>query len=149
MTKPAHQKNPATVVWGADLEKDHFLIVPKVLFRLGRFGDANAKRLKPRHLLLLLALAAKKFKTEGIRAYWVELSEDLYVSKETVRKWAYEVRKLGFLQIRQNRGRDRERDRPGFRNESNSFTFAPLIESLEAAKKSYQAERKKRERGRE
>lgn len=102
-------------------------------------------KLKPRHVLLLLSLASRKFKKKKIRVYWEELAEDLGVNKDTVRKWAYELRDWGLLWIAQHRGRDPDRNRVGHRNERNSFDPSSFVEVVD---KAYRIRRKDRERSR-
>ena len=138
-------QSEGTNVWGSFLEKGHFLKVPKVWFLLGRHGGEKGQRIKPRHVLLLPALASKKYKTAPIRVYWEALAIDLASKPDTVRKWAYELRKMGLLKITQHRGRDPKDGRPGVRNDRNSFDLAPLVVFLESAKKTYRKGKKKRE----
>ena len=105
---PAAQRSAgseATIVWGKDVEAGDYLKVPRVILARGRYPIEGLRGLKPRHLLLLLVLAGRKFKRSRIRAYWEELADDLEVSKDTVRKWAYELRDRGLLHIAQHRGR--------------------------------------------
>ena len=70
-------KSEATDVWGSFLEESHFLKVPKVWFLLGRHGGAQGQKIKPRHVLLCLALASRKFQTKPIRVYWETLAMEL------------------------------------------------------------------------
>lgn len=120
-----------------------------LFYRFGGYGDKKLKALQPRHLLLLLALAGRKFKTKPIRAYWQELAEDLGVKVNTVRKWAYELRDYGLITIKQHRGRDPETNRSGIRNERNSFSLEPFVQALRAAHARCQQERAKRGGGAE
>jgi hypothetical protein len=69
-----------------------------------------------------------------LRIYWQELADDLGVSKETVRKWAYELKKLRLLGIQQVRGRDKGDNRVGYRNEKNIFSLTPFIAVVKEAK---------------
>jgi hypothetical protein len=41
-------------------------------------------------------LAGRKFQRKPIRAYWEEVAWDLGVGKDTVRKWAYELKATPF-----------------------------------------------------
>jgi len=66
---------------------------------MGRFDPGVGQEIQPRHILLVMALAARKFRDEPIRAYWAELASGLGVRPDTVRKWAYEARDGGLLRI--------------------------------------------------
>jgi hypothetical protein len=136
----------STIIWGTKLEQEDFIKVPRALLMLGRYGDEKAKVLEPRHILLLLLLAGRKYKDKPIRAYWEELAEDLGRGPSTVRKWAYQLRDSGLLKLRQHRGKDPETNRPGIRNERNSFDFSPFLAILETA---YDARSRVREARRE
>ena len=141
---PAAQRSAgseATIVWGKDVEAGDYLKVPRVILARGRYPIEGLRGLKPRHLLLLLVLAGRKFKRSRIRAYWEELADDLEVSKDTVRKWAYELRDRGLLHIAQHRGRDPDDKRVGYRNERNSFDIAPFVRLVEQAHKMRRADR--------
>ncbi len=140
----ANAEPGGTVIWGAEVEHEDFVKVPRTLFRLGRYDAELAARLKSRHILLLLALAARKFENKPIRAYWEELAEDLGESKNTVRKWAYQLRDSQLLVIRHHRGRDPERNKPGHRNERNSFDIAPFVAAVEKAWRNRCIDRKRR-----
>lgn len=130
---PQRKSESRTVVWGHDLESANFLIVPKTLFYLGRYSDQVGKDIQPRHILLILALAARKFQSKPIRAYWADLAGCLGVTVNTVRKWGYQLRDQRLLIITQNRGRDPERNQPGVRNESNTFDIEPFVEFVRQA----------------
>ena len=127
------QTGKGTVIWGIDVEKDDYFKLPRSLAQIGRYHPALAKRLQPRHIVLLLCLIARKFRNKPLRAYWEELAEDLGKPKATVRKWAYELKALNMIRIRQYRGRDPERNRPGLRNERNGFDFGPFVLEIEKA----------------
>lgn len=143
-------KNDATIVFGEKALKAGFLQVPKVVFSLARYHSAKPGELiQPRHLLLLLCLAARKYKDKPIRAYWAELSQDLGVKPGTVRKWASELKAMGLLGITQHRGRDPEKNLPGIRNERNSFDIRRFVELVEeSAEKRQEVTRTRRARRR-
>lgn len=105
--------------------------------------------LQPRHLLLLLVLAAKKYKNKPIRIYWQELAEAVGAKPDTVRKWAYQLRDMKLLRIKQFRGRDSEKNKPGYRNDRNLFDIAPFVQRLETAFRLRQQERAIRKEKRE
>jgi biotin operon repressor len=113
----------STAIWGSALESGDFIKVPRALIRIHRYKDGLAGRLTPRHQMLLLVLATRRFKAKPLRAYWQELADDLGVSRETVRKWAYQLRDMKLLGISQVRKREKEDKRIRYRNEKTSSTF--------------------------
>ena len=88
-----------TVVWGQDTEAQDFIKVPRVFTRLGRYDTRVGQQVQPRHLMLLLNLAGRQFRTRPLRATWQVLARDLGVKRDTVRRWAYELRDLGLLTL--------------------------------------------------
>lgn len=130
-----------TIVWGTEIEADDFLKVPRTVLRLARYLPSS--KLKARHIVLLLSLASRKFQKKKIRVYWEELADDIGVSKNTVRKWAYELKKLRMLKIIPHRGRDLEGGAVGTRNERNEFDLTPFIEVCATA---YRVRKQDRER---
>lgn len=131
--KKVDKKNgSSTVVWGEGVEKGDFLKVPRAMIRLHRYQD-GLSALKSRHMMLLLVLASRKYQHKPTRAYWEELADDLGVSKETVRKWAYELRDQGLLRIKQVRGRDRENHHVGYKNDKNIFDITPFVKVVAKA----------------
>jgi hypothetical protein len=126
------KSNPSTIAWSESLVERRFLKVPKIMFFLGRYEDRVGKEIQPRHLMLILALAAKKFGVEPVRAFWGELASMLGVKPDTVRKWAYELRDLNLLKIERKR-EPRDENRPGIRNDRNAFDYSAFTELLEAA----------------
>jgi len=138
---PSTREDNSTVIWG-DAELKDFIKVPRALIYLRGFVAAQPKydKLKPHHLLFLLALAARKFKKKKIQAYWLYLGRDLGVEKDTVRKWAYQLEKMGLLTItRFRRKTDAKSPTPGFRNDKNAFDLTPFVSLVETA---YAARRK-------
>ncbi len=123
-----------TVIWGNVLEEKDFIKLPRTVLTLGRDSGEMGNVLKPRHLLLILALMGKQFQKKPVREYWETLAIDLGVKKDTVRKWAYELRDAGYLKITQHRGRDPDRNRPGIRNEKNSFDYSAFVRFIEQIK---------------
>lgn len=145
----ARKAKAHTVVWGKLNEADDFLIAPRAVLYLGRYDPELSEMLRPRHLLLLLVLAAKKFLNKPIRLYWQELAETLGEKPDTVRKWAYQLRDMKLLRIRQFRGRDPKTNKPGIRNERNLFDIEPFVKRLETAFRLRRQERFKLKRLRE
>lgn len=130
--RSSEDKKPAsTVVWGA-AEAEDFLKVPRCLLRPGASSDLAKLNLKPNDLILLLALAERKFKEKHIRAYWEEIASDLGFKKDTVRKWAYSLRDRGIIKIRNHKGRD-DQNKVGHRNERNTFDLSPFVKAVESA----------------
>ncbi|MBA3483399.1 MAG: hypothetical protein H0T51_16440 [Pirellulales bacterium] len=139
----------STVIWGKKLESGDFIKVPRALLRIYRYRDGLADKLKPRHILLLLVLASRRFKEKPLRVYWEELADDLGVSRETVRKWAYELIEEGWLTTTQVRGRDKTDKRIGYRNERNIFDIGPFVELVKEAKAERDRQKDARAQGEE
>lgn len=136
----------STVIWGKEVEAEDFIKVPRAFLRLSRYLTAGElKDIKPRHLMLILALAGWKFQRKPIRAYWEQLADDLGVKKDTVRKWAYELREKGLLVITQHRGRDPKKHGVGYKNDRNSFDIGPFVRLVDKAYKIRLIDRKKRD----
>lgn len=116
-----------TVIWGEDVESDDFVKVPRALIRLGRYDKRAGKgAIQPRHIVLLLTLASRRFRDRPLRTTWTQLGQDIGVRPDTVRKWAYELRKANLLHIVS--GRDRaDGDR------RNEFDLTPFVEAIRAA----------------
>lgn len=148
------KEDGATVVFGEALEKRNFLRTPKAFIHIRAFDHPLAKKIKARHIHLILVLAAKKYKSNMIRRYWARLAQDLGVSTETARKWAYELRDAGLIKIIAFTGKNKKLPTPkakpgvtpGFRNEANGFDLSPLIDLITKAK---EARRKARLEGAE
>ncbi len=137
---PAKKKDPGTVVFGEALESRNYLRTPKAFIHIRSFDHPLAKKLKARHIHLILVLAAKKYKKNMIRRYWARLAQDLGVSTETTRKWAYELRDAGLIKIIPFTGKlklpapkGKPGMTPGFRNEANGFDLTPLIDLITQA----------------
>lgn len=129
------------------METGYFLKVPKVLFSLGRYDDRFGKEIQPRHVLLLLAIAARQFQSQETRFFWEDLAKNLGTKRETIRKWAYEARSLGLLKIKRHRGRrDPEKDKPGIKNDRNGFDIAGFVAIVAAAERERMAGKAKRKR---
>jgi hypothetical protein len=136
-----HKKSEHTIVWGTTLERNRFLKLPKILAYLGRYDSRIGDKIQPRHILLIIALACRKFRDEPIRAYWQELASGLGVRADTVRKWAYELRDAGLLLITQNRGPTLGAGRLGVRNDRNSFDISPFVRLVADADARWKHER--------
>lgn len=137
----------STIIWGRKLETNDFIKVPRALLRIYRYKDGLADKLKPRHILLLLVLASRRYKDTPLRVYWEELADDLGVSRETVRKWAYELISLGLLETKQVRGRAQGERRIGYRNERNIFDISPFVEVVKEAKAEKDRQKAARSKG--
>ncbi|MGD2109911.1 MAG: hypothetical protein PVI86_11020 [Phycisphaerae bacterium] len=120
----------STKVWGR-LEKRRFLKLPKTFAFLGRYDDRVGKQVHPRHLMLIIALACRKFQDEPIRATWDDIASGLGVRADTLRRWAYELRDLDLLTI------TRHRD-PFGGNGPNEFDVSPFVALLEDADEVWQ-----------
>jgi len=128
------QSRPATVVWGS-LDKQRFLKLPKMFAYLGRYDGRVGTDIQPRHLMLIIALACRKFGEQPIRATWQAIASGLGVRTDTLRRWGYELRDLGLLEIH-------PQINPNGRNGPNEFDITPFVQLLEradAAWKSQQA----------
>ena len=149
--EPATKQDGGTVVFGEALEKRDYLKTPKAFIHIRSFDHPLAKKIKARHIHLILVLAAKKYKTHMIRRYWARLAQDLGVSTDTCRKWAYELRDAGLIKIIPFTGkhklptpRAKPSVNPGMRNEANGFDLSPLIGLITmaaAARKAARAEK--------
>lgn len=151
----AAKKKDATVVFGEDLERANYLKTPKAFILIRGFADPLAKKLKSRHIHLLLVLAAKKYQKKMIRYYWVRLAADLGVGIDAARKTAYELRKWNLIKIHHYTGKSRLAPppnraylAPGRRNDANGFEFTAalidLITRAKAAKKAAREQAKQR-----
>ena len=114
-----------TIIWGEDVEANDFIKLPRVVTRLGRYDSRVGKTIQPRHILLILSLAGRQFRTKPIRATWEILARDLGVKRETVRKWGAEMKVAGLLKIRRPSPKDEDRRR--------IFDIAPFVELAQEA----------------
>lgn len=148
MTAPKKPpKSEPTVIWGSEVERDDYIIVPRAFLLLSKYDDELAQLLQPRHMQLILILAARKFQKKPIRAYWEELAKDLGTKANTVCKWAYQLEELDLLIIKRHKGPAREEGgKPGARNERNSFDISPLVERIKKAYALRKTERASRKR---
>ena len=121
-----------TIVWGSSLEKERFLKLPKTFAFLGRHDRRVGNEIQPRHLLLVISLACRKFQDKPIQCYWFDLASGLGVRPDTVRRWAYELRDLGLIHITPHMSKQG-------RNGPNEFDIQPFVELLEAADAIWQA----------
>lgn len=142
----------ATVRWGDLCEaKGQWIKVPKVVLeRLGDFRGNNGEQVKPHHLWLLLALQSTKYKDHLPRHYWDDLAFKAGVTKDTVRRWGYELRKMGLLVIKQRRTLgDGQPRKTGYRNERNEFDVAPFVKLCERRQQIFQEEKANKKKARE
>jgi hypothetical protein len=124
---PAVVKKQGTERWPAEcVANGEFFLLPKVLVkRFFKFG------LRPHHLLLLLALQADRYRNRPTRHYWDNLAAWLGVSRNTVRRWGYELEKMKLVEIKLNRKRDPEdAGRIGYRNDRNEFRLEQFEERV-------------------
>jgi len=126
----------STVVWG-NLEEKRFLKLPKMFAYLGRYDQRVGTEIQPRHLVLIIALAIRKFGDQPIRAYWEEIASGLGVRSDTLRRWAYELRDLGLLGIKASKSAQG-------RNRRNEFDIGPFIELLERADREWRQQQANR-----
>ena len=122
------------------LGPNEYILLPKVLVK--RLG---ALQIQPHHMWLILLLQVDRYEDRDPRWYWEELARFVGRDKNTVRRWAYELRDMGLLQIKQNRTKDpRHADKVNFRNERNTFILTPFDRRIEAEQKSWDKERENR-----
>jgi len=93
---------------------------------MGRYDRHVGTDIQPRHLMLVIALACRKFRDKPIRATWQNLGSGLGVRADTLRRWAYELRDLELLEIKPT-------TRSDARNGPNEFDLAPFVELLQEA----------------
>lgn len=139
----------STVRWGKVAESPgNWIKVPRVVFT--RFDLLKDRKVTPQHLLLLLLLQTKKFQKRPTRLYWQEVANALGYSRETVRRWGYELQEIGLLDIKQNRAiSEDDFAAPGYRNERNTFNtrcFADAVDDLIVKDRSEREARKKKSR---
>lgn len=123
--KASAKKSSGTERWpSACMKPGQWFKVPKSLFqRTSEFHE----NFKPHHLWLILALQADRYKDRPPRHYWEQLAGWAGVSSNTVRRWGYELKKMGLLTIEQNRKLNPgEKARAGHRNERNEFHLLPF-----------------------
>jgi len=101
--------------------------LPKVILK--RFGKLG---IEPQHLLLLLVLQTDRFRNRPVRYYWEELANLCGCTKNTVRRWGYELKKKGLLEIIPVRQRlPGEVRQLGYRNSRNIFDLEPFEQRVE------------------
>lgn len=123
----ATRTSRSTVVWGDDVERNDFLKLPRVLTRLGSYSEIMGRGLQPRHVVLMLNLAGRRFQDEPLRVEWRDVARDLGTKADTVRHWAYELRELRLLKIRQLLLNDGGRRRRGRGVELDISPFVELV----------------------
>jgi hypothetical protein len=142
------ERGESTSLWG-QADAGDFIKTPRALIHIhryirGREQYQHLKGLKPHHILLLLSLAARKFRKKRIRAYWKYLGEDLGASRDSARRWGRELKRMGLIKIRPYRRKVDQDTTPGFRNDRNAFDLSPLVKLVEEAYAWSKAERAKR-----
>ena len=131
--KRDREHNGETIIWGKAEGEGDWIKLPRTITYLGRYDSDLANRLQPRHILLLLNLAARKFTNKRTRAYWDELATDLGTKRATVRKWAYELEEMELLRITRHKGKTGIEGKPGRKNDRNTFDITPFVRRVEAA----------------
>ncbi len=120
------------------LSKGDWYQVPKVLLK--RFP---ALGIEPQHLLLILVLQTDRYRDRPHRFYWEELADLCGCKKNTVRRWGYELKRKGLLDIVQMRkvlpGEERH---VGRRNERSIFDLAPLEAKLSEMQRDWNEQRR-------
>jgi hypothetical protein len=119
------------------VEDGEWFQLPKVILK--KFGKLG---IEPQHLLLLLVLQTDRFRNRPHRYYWEELASLCGCTKNTVRRWGYELRKKGLLIITpvQKRLPGEER-RVGYRNARSIFDLKPFEHRVEQLQLTWQRER--------
>ena len=142
------KKKSGTERWPAScLEEGEWLQVPKVLFRqLTAFDAPRVKpRFRPHHLWLLLALQAERYRDRPPRHFWANIAAWSGYDKNTVRRWGYELQRMGLLRIVPCKELNPEQERyPGARNERNKFFLEPFEKRVEAAQLEWTKTRRNR-----
>ncbi len=135
-----------TVIWGDAMEADDFIKVPRTVLYLARYDSELRKKIGHGPMLLLLVLAARKFRNRDTAAFWEALALDLGVSIDTVRRWGYALKKEKLLDIQNRRlRRDPDAREPSvYRNDRNIYDIAPFVKALSGASAAREAERKER-----
>lgn len=146
--KPPAPSEPAkdrgTQRWPANaVVEGEWFQLPKVLTR--RFPELG---IEAHHLLLLLVLQTDRYRDRPHRYYWEELAALCGCTKNTVRRWGYELKKKGLLRIIPVRTRlPGEERRVGHRNARSIFDLAPLEEKVEQMQAAWLKERPAKEQG--
>lgn len=138
---PAPKKDKGTERWPAScLQKGDWWQLPKVLTK--RFAKLG---IEPQHLLLLLVLQTDRYRDRAPRYYWEELANLCGCTRNTVRRWGYELRDKGLLGItpvpRRLEGEERK---IGYRNARSIFDLRPFEAHVEAIQREWNKERKPR-----
>ena len=117
----------STVIWGKEIEAEDFIKIPRAFARLARYEPRVGMEIQPRHLLLIMALASRRFRDQPLRAKWNDLAADLGAKSNTVRRWAYELRRMGLLKIQ-----TAVQSGDGF-DRRNRFDIGPFVALLSRA----------------
>lgn len=120
-------QNSSTIAWSTDLERANFLKLPKTIAFLGRYDQRIGSAIRPHHILLIIALACRKYQREPIRASWADLAGGLGVTPDSVRRWAYQLRDWDLLRIQHHF------DDPGETDRRNSFDIGPFVHLVQRA----------------
>ena len=129
------------MVWGSDAERGDFLKVPRALLRLGSYSRLMGRELQPRHILLALNLASRRFRDAPLIVEWKVIARDLGVRVDTVRHWAYELRDLKLITIGAQFVGEPESRRRGVGVEIDISAFVELVG------RSVEIRREERQRG--
>lgn len=137
-------KDAGTQRWPKNaVQEGQWIQLPKVVLkRMGEMG------LEPRHLWLLLVLQSERYRNRPPRFYWEELAGFCGKNRNSVRKWAYELKAMGMLEIRQmrklNPGEER---RPGHRNERNEFLLGKFEARIQEEQEKLNQTRRRKRKG--
>jgi hypothetical protein len=137
---PAEVSN-STVIWGSAPEREDFIILPRVVTRFGRYDPRMGKAIQPRHILLLMNLAGRRFKDRPLEVSWRQLAADLGTRADTVRKWGAELKALGLLAWTVRVVRVRGPSGAATQRRVISFDLSPFVAVVQGAFSQRQQER--------
>ena len=135
------------------IEEGQWIQLPKVLLQgLSHFvlTFADSRRDRPithQELWPLLTLQSEKYSNRFPRFYWEELAQFCGASKQSVRRWAYQLRDGGLLEIIPSKSKSPdEQGRVGYRNERNKFKLDEFEARVEQVHLRLAKSRKKKRR---
>ncbi len=140
---PSPKKDKGTERWpSVCVDPGEWWQLPKVLTK--RFPKLG---IEPQHLLLLLVLQTDRYRNRPPRYYWEELARDCGCTRNTVRRWGYELRDKCLLGItpvpRRLEGEERK---IGYRNARNIFDLKPFEVLVASIHREWVKERKPRKK---
>jgi hypothetical protein len=142
-TPPSPKNDKGTERWPTIcVGRGEWFALPKVLLK--RFPKLG---IEPQHLLLLLVLQTDRYRDRPPRYYWEELANLCGCTRNTVRRWGYELRDRGLLNIKPvPRRLEGEERKIGYRNARSIFDLKPFEALVEAIHREWVKERKPRKR---